>query len=638
MIPTFPNSPPALLEAAWQARYGLKLPAVREILAKLHAREDLTREQNAQVTLLEASLERSAGRFKQAEEMADRAQALAATGHPAWTCDLLLQQGLNRYAVADYVGALEKFADARPAAQELGDPLRAVVAAANLLLCLDNLGLPSQAARRDLDALMAEGSRDPGALQTLIEVLRDPLEVQRLREAFRRGERPSFDSDPTHSQGASRYYQLWLRSLPFFAPQSRETERQIEADIAAFAADSQHLFLKSYRFETLQGRVRGMRSTPTKWTEWADRLYLWTWRWLADPGRWPVDAVVQTAEEALGASSSRLKEMGAGLTSEDFQLLQNALGWILLFSTQGGIAERSVRRFLESVRPAGIAGFEFLEFEAEMLEALTLLKQSRDRKALDALAAHPLAKRGGQASFELAGWLKALGRPNRSQDLPTFVREWPLGDRKKELAESLKLDLTTGEVERWSRGKLKHRHVSMPLVQAIALLESRKSVPYEDLLLSCFGIYRMDVVVHEPKIFNLLSRIKALLPSGLLVQARGGHVWWRELKTGAGEALIWTRRSTHEQQLAESETFKALIRGRTKTRRSRNELAQDRTRGIAKLTAQGKDVLTRAELEAALGLPKASCHRMIQSWIAAGKLAAEGRGRSTRYRVLRRSA
>lgn len=577
---------------------GLTLARARERLAADPPREES--ELLVDIVLLGASLSRADGDpATAAAAISDVARHIARAGYPL-PFQMRFQEGLTSLVAGDHSGAMDRFLLARAAATTDADRIYAI---ANVVLCLENLGLPYDRALAEWRSLCAR--LPPGKLAGP----RAALDALERRVAFRAGDlRRAIRAGAPEPGTQSDHYRLWAAELPYHrffrvgSPGGKE----------AYLFSKRRIYERGYRLRTLEGIVHPDDIARYRDTELADRLYLWTWRWLADPEAFPITRVLALVESVdLAALSTRL-------TLEDGEMLRNALLWLGLFTPP---CLPVARRLARKIAPAGARGYPLLAFERGLVEYAIALVEGRaahGRAALAFLRRSPLWRSKDVKLVELARAL-AERRPVR----------WPplqgLGERlarRAGLAGAPPPDalIVDPDALRVSRGGASV--VSEPLCRALLVLRERRVVACEELALACFGIHRYDAFIHGARVFNLLARLRPLLPAGLRVRTKAGKVYaegdWEKIVVqgdGApGSHPAWRALLAQDPALAPAPSSAP-------------------TPAALAAAARGKP-MTRRELERLLGKSRSSANRLLAEWLASGVIRRVGKARRTRYEVV----
>jgi hypothetical protein len=569
------------LEAAWCLRFDRRIDACRELLPELR-RQARAAEDRRDLLVFEASLARAAGDTASSARLLGAAGALL-PGRADF--QLSLQTGLNCFQQGDYSSALEPFLAARDCAANRRDRAAAI---ANLVFCLDNLGLHSGDAIAELKAA-ARGLPGPPADWGL----RAQIDYFSLRHDFHLGRKVA--ARPRACDAQSGYFQSWVAELPYRVEYRRRRSRA-----AALVLSGDRLFCKTYRFRTLQGIWHPDERTPPSLKEWADRLYLWTWRWLAAPGEQPLGPVLDLLDGA------RLNESFVRLTNEDYQMVRNSIGWIALFHPR---AASPLSRWIDSLKPTRIAPIPIFAFEHELS---AFCRASRDGERSAAGIARRLRS---QALSRASGtiWQQLLGSREPAPPLAAIHAQADL--RRGGRRPLVRVEIGAHAV-RTGHGC---RVISPPLARALRCLARERAVPAARFLEETFGITNYDPLIHDTKIYNLLARIRGLFekPAPVAIGMKHATVVSRGR---------WDRVEIVEPAADLGELPASLGAADRRVARER----QYRPRLTAR-RLQAQPEFSRGDLEKAAGISRSSAHRLLQRWNASGWIRTVGRAKNRRY-------
>ncbi|HUP56839.1 MAG TPA: helix-turn-helix domain-containing protein, partial [Bdellovibrionota bacterium] len=413
----------------------------------------------------------------------------------------------------------------------------------------------------------------------------------------------------------SGYYQLWVGRLPyhrFFEKTTPEAEER-------FIRSSPYFLKKSYRTRTLQGILHPDDLVSVKVSELSDRLYLWTWRWLADPAGFPLERIMALLREF------EPRDVARQTTVEDFQLIRNALTWISLFDPTSDLV---VQRLLQSMAPAQNREYPILGFERELLSYLRAERDHRKTEASDFLAglrSHPFWKSPDLKLARLADGRVPEGSPLTGLAERIARLRQPVSHARNRL----RVELETGRIVSARDGR---SVVSQPMAAAFDLLHSLESIDCARFAQVCFGLSRFDAIIHGPKIFNLLSRMRGLSPPELRFSVKSGRVWakgpWTQVEIERGGGLSGTIQSHPEWSTLTARTVAQASSAAADAaeRWARPAQALKQLRGQAELT--------RKELEKLTGKSRSTANRIIERWLKQGILVRSGKARNTVYKFI----
>jgi hypothetical protein len=604
------------LERAWELRMNLRIDECEALLRECRAvRAGTSRETEMDIRLLEASLTRARGDLAGSERLLSEIESIRDLG-AVEPFQLPFQQGLNAYMRCDYTTALDRFL---VACRVHRSPVEKGYALSNVLLCLECLGLSSDEVFEELKGL-ATGLDTTAAFPGLATTLRS----YELRTWFRAGQFAAVGAGGSAPSGRlmqEQYYQLWVSELPFHPDLGPARLREK----LYLASPSFHL--KTYRVRTLQMQVHPEDLKDFKVTELCDRIYLWVWKWLSDPARHPVDRIVSLL------TAVDLREIAPKLTAEDFQQLRNSLLWLSLFDP-GGFA--SVYKIIQSLQIPHIRDFPLFDFERKAVEYLISVKEKGESlPLLEALRAHPMWK---NQEYLLSAVLEALTSGNEL-DGPAAedARFGRLAGLRKSLepffadfepvqGAELFVDLSNWVVRATSE---KRRTISEPMCLAFHLLKSQGSVGFAEMLRTAFGLQRYDATIHDPKIFNLLARMRQFAPAGLTLKTKGGRIY----VSGSWNGVSFVDRpdGVSRRSLARLGWTELMNNQARKIPADAGIAKRWLTPAAALKQLAGKKEISRQDLEKLMGMSRSSASRIISRWIEQGWVIKVGNAKRCRY-------
>jgi hypothetical protein len=579
-----------------------------------------------EILALSASLARTQRDVNYSAELIAAAQRLSVGLFldPPARYGLAQERGLTAYMKGDYSQALEHFIGASLASLT---PRQQYQSSMNALLCLENLGLPHDAtltrAREAADRLTSE-TRDVSQTRELLS----PLRLFERRMEMRAGELAgildrSGDSQTSDQTGAQEdFVALWLRGMPWH----RWSADHFETAIERLAMDKSYLHLAGYRLRTLQGILHPDDRRPMNPGHAVQRVYLWTWRWMGDPERFPVRRVLAVLRDFDIARSAE------HFSVLDSWLLRNSLLWLSLFDGGG----RSViHESLDALREA--RSNESLLFGMERLVVLYFAAR-RDGRLVEAddlrraIETHPL---WGSGDLHFRALVE--GETGDIDAVPEAIR--PLVQNIRKLLQSrdqiarapVVVDLARGLVTIRSSGE---RVMSDPMTRGLDLLRRQSVVGMADFVAHAFGIHRYDPIVHDTKVFNLLSRLRRLVPdTALQVGVKNGRVYARGEWSGVAfvDAPSMTDEIRGDALCEELSTARREAFAETAITRSGAVFATPKDQLFAAMSQRQVSFITRVEAEEILGASRSTAGRVLDKLVRDGALVVEGKGKNSRY-------
>lgn len=628
------------IQKAWAARFDHRLLECRRSVAELKrelmiydpAVEVLAHDsqfaEKAEVLCLEASLLRADGNRDGAKALLAKVEGAVRVRQEPDFFSLALQKALTAYSEGNSARALEGFLAAQAAAPSGQAEL---VARLNALFCLENLGQDVDESVNESRARLQEIEKT----EDVIPLVRIHLEAFSLRQEFRLGRwvPRALTGLETEFSTQRDYYIRWVQALPYVQPTPSGGAARESLPLPFLRRDTAY---RVYRIRTLQGldHPEDVGSVPVQ--EWADRFYLWVWKWLMDPAEFPAQRLGAVLGEWSALSTSVL-------TQEDAYLVRNAMGWLCLFDPS---AEGRIQKWLQKIRPARMSLIPVLDFESRVQDVLRLWLRGESKTALKMvklLKADPLAGEKGYRFGELLDALDAtiMGRDEIAgpfEKLLHGLRDWTVAERQPR-AGRLCVDLATGAIRAPNGDEM----VSPGMAEAFGALMETPVLPHAEFVARVFGYSRYDSLIHDPKILNLLARMRDIAPKGLTFGVKSGRVRaegepsaWRQVQFLGRHPYVTGLKGVQEwqdfgrQQTAAKASAETVNSGGPGVRSTRPESAPI----LALKKLQGQGTVTRAQLEEATGVSRATAARMIAGWVEKGFVRREGSARNTRYTIL----
>jgi len=592
------------LHEAWALRNSQKIDAAEQAYKELCLRSPVLEAQTAsddwhlELKLLEASILRARRRIEESEALLLDAKREIEKKNLKIPFQYFCQRGLNLFYFGYFPSALEFFARA----QELAEtPEQKSLAMINHFFCLDNLNLPTTAAKANLQSL--QSSLPAKYFQ---QIIFPQFETYERRQAFRQGEISEvWNSIKSDTFSQAQYVQLWVSHLPYVNSEGRAPE-------IIDLIEAPHFVWKNYRLRTLSLDARYTDEESVKISERVDRLYLWLWKWMTSPSSISGSVLEQTWE-ALDPC-----EICSQTTAEDFILLRLCLRWARLFDARWEIPSQE---WLKKSAPPNIQEPPLFQFESLILDYLEELKRkerSRARTLLAKIESHDFYNDkdlhfrelidGVNGRGESASALFALGARLAASFKPKTVNV---------SASTVVIDL---EKFHWRRGRLEG--VSKPLCLLLKALQEQGSLSFDELMQLCFGMSFYDEDLHRHKIMNLLTRARKIVPEDFEIFTRDQRMYSKgqlkkiRFENREGERVQWELPRIFERPCLEQ-----------------NQHHMDRwiQPQLVVKKLKGKTKVTRQELQDLLQISKATTVRLVRRWQDEGFLVKQESGRSVSY-------
>lgn len=516
--------------------------------------------------LLKASLLRAQGQKRKSSALLKKIMDVSDQILVVRGFRLLFELGIDHWVNEDLAQAMEYFL---LASRKARSEVEKIFSVSNLLWCLESLDLPRVKVEKQL--------------LDLIEDYSSPLDISHVIEQWSAyGLRKKFYTelvlDEGEFLGQSEFFKNWVLALPYYQKKINLTE-SAEAEYP-----SSYLWQGAYRQRTLSGIWLPSDSESVKVSDAIDRLYLWTWWWMADRLQINAVKIIWTMESIL--NNLEIESQG----KESLILLRNSLSWIALLEPN---LKSRFEKVLNALNRILTSSYPVLEIEFVLTQALSDLTKLELIKALKTFPVF----------YEI---YKEIKEAKSLQSLPRLQRRLnPVVKFNKGKHFSLVVDISKNEIRTFNSYQvLKSKY----LTQLISLLEKNGKARFEQLVDS-------QEEIDPRRIYNLVVRARKILSNSAI------HIRGQEVIKGSEwpAILIMNDDSNLPEEFADVD-FKnqktSLVHSETHLQAAK-----------ALLPVQ----FTRKELETALKVSKATASRMIDKWLFEKLITVKGKAKAAFY-------
>lgn len=518
---------------------------------------------------------------------------------PYW---LIFENAIYAYRQGDFSSALDTFF---LAADKARTPFERLVSKINFACCLYSLGQSFDHALKECDTLIETlNATEPQFVLASVEEQQTAL---KLFSFFKLGQFENIVEAKTPQGSPSDFLKAWCLQLPYHRFFSKTG---LEETMLSFSKTT--CLEPTYRQRTLLGLTHPSDDTPPRLSDWADRLYLWVWRWLVSPENFPIEKVLATLTPLK--QSDQLSK----LSVTDRKLVRNALLWLGLFDSS---SRRVLQSLLKLVEVSELSHYPLLDGESLFIHYWMNTRDLQLEVAKDYLAELEQSLLLNHPDFHFK---KLLG-PKLNSSNPLFSL-WERLNRLKvttqESGAALVVDFETFKI---TNAHTQKETISEPIVYALEALKETGVASFEKLAALCFGISRFDSVTHATKIFNLISRMKTVFSPFLSFQTKNQKVYVK----GDLSLVRFENISSKDSSLFSRTPWREIVYSRMQSPTSA-KTPQALPLDLAK---SPDPLLSRGQLEKLCGRSRASTGRMLQSWEKKGWVTKVGNARATRYRI-----
>lgn len=412
----------------------------------------------------------------------------------------------------------------------------------------------------------------------------------------------------------AKYYLLWLKSLPyhrFYSPLRDE-------ELAVFH-EERFFIAKAYRLRSLKGTLHPDDIRSIRPTEFADRLYLWVWKWLLNPDDFPIHKVTTQIQNLnLAGEAHRM-------TAEDSYLIRNSLLWLGLLDP---LHEKSLLEKLAALRGQFAVGLPVFELESSFIHYCRALRDGHESLARDLLAEIEGRIPSHNKDLHFHAMAKALGGKTVAIAEPLRPFLWHLRNAIRPIEtgrKGLTVDLTLFKLSEPASKEKKKPVYSRPMALAMDLLRQSGGASVEEICRICFGITRFEPLIHMPRVYNLLARLNALKTSKLRFRVRDGLV----VTDGDWSSVAFLRDGALSKSLSRQREWANFL-----SEASPEEPAVLKPPVLPKKkSVYWEGYLKRADVETLINRPRSTTNRILTGLVQKGLVVREGGARHARYRL-----
>jgi hypothetical protein len=418
----------------------------------------------------------------------------------------------------------------------------------NARLCFEYLDVPSP----NLEKLL---EKDFLGSSTWSEGLARQWGALKMRRQFFLGQ---FPKEVSAGDDQLAYQSRWIMALPFV--------RNLKSELPDF----ENGYLRSFRGRTLLGLHSAADGDVNKTTDLIDRLYLWSWRKLA-------------AQESDWSSTHELFVLILDRWSKPIpiasrHLLRLSLEWRAMFDPKFSVPnEVRLKATRDSAPFLCHAEYQVVDWFRSQLTGSTVTEPS------------------GSLPEAMIKFL----RPNLSR--------WKQAKTRDEEARVL-VDLELMKISIKESGRSLHSEV---LTRALHHLSIEPTTTCAQVLEKAYGQRGYDPHLHSGRLFNLLARLRDLLPKDFTLTKKQDFI----LFSGPIESI--------RPCIARAPHF----------RNSSERIPPTNTGTLSILSDLGQGEFSRRDLELRFKKSRASANRLIDVWKKSGWVNAIGSGRSKKYKV-----
>jgi|GEM_PF-4535418 len=591
-------------DRAWQLRMNQRLDDALIAFAQLKdpVQAAANADYDLELKILSASLARARHEITLAQStIAEVAQAYANAAAPL-SSRLLVERGLNNFYLENYSAAFDDFLNVVARSASETNALLMMQATLNALLCTEYLGLSSRSLESNY-----EQARKKASNEIDVAGVDSQWQAYQIRRWWSLGEFNNIQLHQPIVWNQATYHVHYLKSLPFIDEKSLPVD-----DLADSMRSQPETYLRSYWLRTLTGQNRREDLLVHKISEFAERIYLWTWFWLT--GReMQLEKIVPYIEQLL----ERMSELH--LTQMDQEFISLSLGWIAIFSPHfENLKNRVVSQFSTQTKSTILPFIEYERLIQGCVESRLRGTFNPNDEFVKLVRLHPLHSSSGHHLSALLSALDDLTTPMPAKLKGLTIK---IKQRLEEERDFQQSEIAVDLEKMTAVNKLTGEKItSEPICLALKVLREQNNVACADFVELAFRQKGYDDFLHSSRIFNLLARIRAFLPENLMVTKKSDRILTR------GDWTIVKIKKDIERVQDQPRVAKVAATSVRLTKKHDDQ-------ALEKLTRINRARFNRKDVEKKLQLSRAAAHRLVREWIQNGLVESHGSGPSRKYTV-----
>lgn len=397
------------------------------------------------------------------------------------------------------------------------------------------------------------------------------------------------------------YFSALMSEYPF----TKTTDKRYLKNLLAYPGNK-YIPNRNFKIRTLKG-ISSSKDLKASFFDNAGRLHLWFWKWMQNPDAFNFSHVMAHLKLINFNISENIH------TTKNSHMLANLLLWPALWDP---LNRTFLIKLSQKFRQDDISKYPLYDAEKKLIDYFLT---------------------PGTKNSEIEKTLKSFPELYFSSLLPHSKEN--LGSLQK-LKDGLRDTLKEDEVVHNKiivntfYNTLKDAHqmiISSPMCLALERLKQQEIISLEEFSNYVFSYSHYDEFIHKPKVYNLLSRLKKVLPESCKIITKDNTI----ISSGLKETIIISGNHAKQFNLGQYLEWNEFILSLKKS-----EKIFSKEKGISRTSQE--DILQKYQgqiisakvLQDSFSLPKTSMLRKIKYMIKANQLKKLGEGRSTRYLVL----
>jgi hypothetical protein len=472
--------------------------------------------------------------------------------------------GLDHWCHEDIPSALDAFILAEKLAQKTHEKIYSL---SNLLWCLEALDMEREQIEikleRELESLAPRKHKH----------IRQQYDAYLLRKSFYQHGKLNWNKT-NEEIGQSDFFACFVSHLPYMIDRINNIDFY-----QSIFSNQANLWQGSYRLRTINGFFIPADTSVERIGDGIDRLYLWTWYWMASQKEISIRKLELTLDSILKALD--LDE----LSIENKLLLRNSLFWIRMFSPK---STTRIKDLIRDLQKASGKNYNTLESEFLIQQELWSLVNC--------------GVKSGQKQSSI--FEKLLEEDKRTLLLPNLSlvlnKKIHSSDKNKEII----IDLAKNEIQNMPEGTC----LQSPLLTRLFFLIYERGIFSLDDIQDNFG-------ENKRQIYNLFNRAKKFYPQIEI-----------SLKDGKVISSLDRNLIKIENSYAKSKVTKKLIK----------KVIQKQSKAESIVSINAIKLIhpvefNRGQFQKIFNFSKATATRILNDWQDQGIIERKGQGKAVRY-------
>ena len=479
------------------------------------------------------------------------------------------EKAISNFAESEWVESVHHFLKAKKLA---ADPLQKATCLINLVLCSENLDLLYGPSLEELMTVL--GELDSG----IRKGIENQLHSLELRDKWRTAalNQQDFSNVLDQEINQSTYFLTYLDQIPYLAGAGAESR------LENFVKKPGHLFNKDFRIRTLAYQWSENDLNSGRLTDHIERIYLWTWKWLDDPLKFPASFLAKSIQSFPWNELDHIDKLS--LDNQSQFLL--AIGWLALFDSS---LEAIHTNFAKKIKFSVNHRYLMSEQNVQMaLRTKQEFKTSEIEKSILKIFS------GASVSNETT-----------AEQLTT-------------------IDLSNFTLNLKAPTRVVH---SKSLSLAACLLLENENVAVDQLFNKALSGLEYDPFLNSHQISNLIYKLNKVLGPALLIRQKDGLIF----ATGDKSSVAVKYADKRTQILKMNDLWTKLVQKlRTEFAVINENKSKHRRKKYVIMLARNAP-FSRLEMQKELSLSKTCANRLLQVWLTEKQVFKKGFGKNTVY-------